>query len=484
MHKFNSYLDNKYKSTNLISDPIYSSIKFTSPIVNSIDETTERDLIDNQWLQRLRKIHQLQSTFWVFPSAENSRFIHSLGTMHLAGEFGRHLYSDLKENFKEECPSPNFIEEFLRVCGLLHDIGHGPFGHMFDESYLKHKFNGLNHEKIGAKIIKEKLKKIIIKIKRSPNGFFNKGEVIVPEYICFVINKSDKYQKFFPKWLKALRCLFCGKFFTVDNLDYVLRDSYFTGYSRDPIKVDRILFYTSINKEGLVFASPGRNTLKQFLNLKVDLYNSVYFHRTVRAIDLAIDSIFYKTMEKICNFNPLDNLDKYLDITDWDLFNVCKEWLKSDSPDEKELGIKWQQILLRQKIWFVAFEKEIKINIGSESIALFLSKFLDLKEIENNLNTKLKDKVGIKNVRDIAIAVDTQKQDPRPLKMEFDEKMKIFDNKTCTIEEKRILDWISDIPVKIIIFRVYTNSKKYISEIAEISNDMISKFESSITTNI
>lgn len=481
MYNFNKYLDNKYKSLNLISDPIYGSIEFTSPVPASSDEKCERDLIDNKWLQRLRKIHQLQSTFWVFPSAENSRFIHSLGTMHLAGEFGKHLYKDLKENFKDECPSPNFIEEFLRICGLLHDIGHGPFGHMFDESYLKHQFNGLNHEKISCKIIKEKLDEIIVKIKRSPSGFFNKGEFIVPEYICYVINKSDKYKKSFPKWLKALRCLFCGRFFTIDNLDYVLRDSYFTGYSRDPIKIDRILFYTSINKEGLVFASPGRNTFRQFINLKIDLYNSVYFHRTVRAIDLAIDSIFYKTMEKFCNFNPLDNLDEYLEITEWDLFNICKEWSKSVDKDEKELGIRWQDILMRKKFWFVAFEREI--NIGSESVALLLEQ-LTFKEIENKINERLKEKIGIESFNEVAITVDTKMQDPRPLGMEFEEKMKIFDNKTRTIEEKRIFDWINDIPVKIIIFRVYTDNKKYINEVTGISNDLMSKFKPSITTNI
>ncbi|MDD5689861.1 MAG: HD domain-containing protein [Caldisericia bacterium] len=483
MDIFSKYLDNKYKAVNLISDPIYGTIRFTSPISTSSDGKCERDLIDNKWLQRLRKIHQLQSAFLVFPSAENSRFIHSLGTMHLAGEFGRHLYKDLKENFEEECPSQNFIEEFLRICGLLHDVGHGPFGHMFDESFLKGKFNGLNHEKIGCEIIKKELGEIIVKIKRGPNGFFNEGEIIEPEHICYVINRSNKWKKSYPKWLKSLRCLFCGKFFTVDNLDYVLRDSYFTGYSKDPINLDRILFYTSIDKDGLVFASPGRNTFRQFINLKIDLYNSVYFHRTVRAIDLSIDSIFYKTMERFCNFNPLDNLDKYLEITEWDLFNIIKEWLKSVEEDERELGIKWQDILQRKKLWFVAFENEIKINIDNKNNAVLLW-YSEFKEIENKINERLKKKIGTEEFNKIAVTIDTEKQDPRPLSMEFEGTMKIFDNKTCAIEKKKIFDWISDIPVSIIILRVYTNSKKYINEIAEISNDIMSKPNSYISTNI
>ncbi|MBM3701328.1 MAG: HD domain-containing protein [Actinobacteria bacterium] len=484
MDEFSNYLDTKYKSTNLITDPIYGSIRFTTPFSDSNDERTERDLIDNKWLQRLRKIHQLQSAFWVFPSAENSRFLHSLGTMHLAGKFARSLYYDLRENFKTDCPSQNFIEETLRICGLLHDIGHGPFGHIFDESFLKHKFKGLNHEKIGSKIIKEELSFIIENIKRSPNGSFNSGEKIDPKHICYIIDKSAVYQESFPKWIKALKCLFCSKFFTVDNLDYVLRDSYFTGYSRDPLRIDRILFYTSLNTDGLVFASPGRNTFKQFMGLKIDLYNSVYFHRTVRSIDLAIDSIFYETMDKICYFNPLENLKDYFYITEWDLFNTCKEWVESDDFVEKELGNKWQKILLREKLWFVAFEKEFKINSSRDNESLFFSQFIDLKNIEENINNKLIAQFGQEELKDIVITVDTQTQDPRPLNLEYEESMKIFDNKTGSIEEKRVYEWLSDIPVRIIIFRVYTNNKKYINEIAEITNALMHKYDSPFSTNI
>jgi len=484
MNNLSEYLDYKYKSINIISDPIYNSIKFTAPS-SSIDiETTERDLIDNKWLQRLRKIHQLQSTFWVFPSAENSRFIHSLGTMHLAGEFGKHLYNDLKINFSDSCPSINFIEEFLRICGLLHDIGHGPFGHKFDSSFLEIKFNGLNHEKISSKIIEEKLRKLIIAIKRSPSGLFNEGEVINPIHISYIINKSAKYKNDFPKWLRALKALFCGQFFTIDNLDYVLRDSYFTGYSKDPLKVDRILFYTSINKEGLIFSSQGKNTFKQFINLKTDLYNSIYFHRTVRAIDLAIDSVFYKTMEKICDFNPINNLDKYLKVTEWDLFNICSNWINSDNQDEKELGIKWCKILNREKTWFVAFDKEIKIGYSQNNESLFFSQFINIKEVENKIYSALKEKFNEKNIENVAISIDTPSLDPRPLEVSLEEKMKIFNNNIDIIEEKRIFEWISDIPVRIINFRVYTNNKDYIKDIAEISESLLSKYMPSYSTNI
>src|SRR3989337_310468 len=113
-----------YQGTALMADPIYSYISFTTPIDNK--EKAEKDLIDTPWMQRLRRIHQLQSAWWVYPSAEHSRFQHSLGAMHLAGEFTRHLYPSLRKVLGEECPSAPFIEEYIRVTGLLHALGPGP----------------------------------------------------------------------------------------------------------------------------------------------------------------------------------------------------------------------------------------------------------------------------------------------------------------------------------------------------------------------
>ena len=126
--------DNEYEGTALIADPIHRYIQFTVP--QKKGEVTEKALIDSPWVQRLRYIYQLQSARWVYPSAEHSRFQHSLGAMHLAGEFAKHLYPSLRKVLGDECPSAPFIEEYMRVTGLLHDIGHGPFGHFFDDNFL------------------------------------------------------------------------------------------------------------------------------------------------------------------------------------------------------------------------------------------------------------------------------------------------------------------------------------------------------------
>src|SRR3954465_8850855 len=114
-----------YAGTALIADPIHRYIEFTEPQVK--DEITEKALIDSPWMQRLRYIYQLQSARWVYPTAEHSRFQHSRGAMHPAGEFARHLSPSLKRVLGDECPSAALVEEYMRMTGLLHDVGHGPF---------------------------------------------------------------------------------------------------------------------------------------------------------------------------------------------------------------------------------------------------------------------------------------------------------------------------------------------------------------------
>src|ERR1051325_207900 len=161
-----SFIDSEFDGTSLIADPILRYIQFTVP--QSRGEVTEKALIDSPWVQRLRYIYQLQSALWVYPSAEHSRFQHSLGAMHLAGEFAKHLYPSLHKVLGDECPSAAFIEEYMRVTGLLHDIGHGPFGHFFDDNFLSN-YN-LTHEDLGQTIIQKHLGDIISQLGRSPSG--------------------------------------------------------------------------------------------------------------------------------------------------------------------------------------------------------------------------------------------------------------------------------------------------------------------------
>ena len=121
-----------YDGAALLGDPVHGYISFTTP--RAPGEKTEKDSSTRRGCSASGRIYQLQSARWVYPSAEHSRFQHSLGAMHLAGKFAHHLYPSLKAAVPD-CPSLPFIEEVLRVAGLIHDIGHGPFGHFFDDNF-------------------------------------------------------------------------------------------------------------------------------------------------------------------------------------------------------------------------------------------------------------------------------------------------------------------------------------------------------------
>ncbi len=168
-----------YEGMALLADPLYGYIQFTVPAAAGPTEPTEKDLMDSPWLQRLRRIHQLQSTWWLYPAGEHSRFQHVLGVMHMADRFADQLYPSLRQLFPR-CPSRNLVKELLRVTGLVHDVGHGPFSHFFDENFLGGY--GLNHEALGQQIVLQKLAPAIRGVRRGPDGPFAPGESLDPQH--------------------------------------------------------------------------------------------------------------------------------------------------------------------------------------------------------------------------------------------------------------------------------------------------------------
>lgn len=426
----------------LIADPIHSYISITVPYDNPDNsEMTEKDLIDSPWVQRLRFILQLQSAHWVYPGAEHTRFQHSLGTMHLGGRFISRLYPSLRQTFPD-LPSYNYMEAFIRVTALLHDVGHGPFCHFFDHHFL-HQFH-LTHEILGQHIIRDELGDVIRRIRRSPSGPFSPGEVLNPDHIAFLIQKHPrKSRKGLPKWLVALQPLI-GGIYTPDNCDYVLRDSYMCGVAIGPVDIERLLHYTFFSSHGLTIHQTGLAALQMFLQARLYLYTNVYYHRTTRAIDIHLQEIFLQTMKILFPHNPLHCLTKFLHLTDWSFLESVRTWYKSRSKPKQRLGREWDEILRRRVKYKMAFSALLPIPSAHSS--------LQPDTFRSRMQKALPARISPKDFH-----IDFAHKDPRPVNLlnmgNF--QIYVYNSGTDLIEKDILHRYLRHLPARMITLRIF-----------------------------
>lgn len=461
-----------YDGCALIADPIHDYVTFTVPFDRADPtECTEKDLIDSPWVQRLRYIFQLQSARWVYPSAEHSRFVHSLGTMHVAGRFARHLYPFITEVVRN-VPSINYVEELLRVTALCHDIGHGPFCHFFDDNFLVRY--GLSHERLGQIIIRDHLGPLIRKIRRSPHGPFAKGEELDPAHIAHLILKEKgKDSSRIPEWLRYLQPVVSGSY-TGDNLDYVLRDSYMCGVAVGPVDLDRLIHYTLITPQGFTIHKTGLPALQMFLTTRMYLYSNVYFHRTTRAIDIHLRDIFGDSMRLLFPYDPSRHMDRYLHLTDWSLLEEVRRWGSSRNATRRRLAGEWQRILGRDVKWKMAYATVLK-ETGQERGMDFPSH----TEFERQIRRALP-----KSLARVPFRVDMAPLDPRP--DPHDQRgtpLFVYDPGTKGVSREPLEEFLDLLPTRLVQFRIYALDHEHDQALSRATADVLNRRAPVMHTN-
>lgn len=468
-----------FDSHSLSHDPVHGYIAFTSPGARADeDEVTERHLIDHPWIQRLRQIHQLQTAWWVFPSAEHTRFQHVLGAMHLASRATDALYESLREacaELRSDVPSRGYVESLLRLAALLHDVGHGPFGHFFDQYFLADYH--LTHETLGAEIIRRELAEPIRRLRRSPYSKLADHESLDPEHVAtLIVRPQDGQQEQLPDWLRLLRALFCG-LYTLDNMDFVLRDAYMSGYNVRAFDLDRLLHYSFFTPKGLTLHERGLGALVRFISVRAELFHAIYFHRTVRAIDLTLRDVFQDSKNELFPGNPLDHLQQYRQLTEWSLLAKVTGWPKSSEPRLRELGQRWAQLLHRQIPWKLICERTVVFTAGqSEQASIFSDEAFFERAVRNQLPAPL---------RNLPLRCDPARHVHRPgAHTPAAGQNYLYDPATDQVRRLEDRDLFRQIPQSYRVCRIYAQTTEHRAELAAAMDRLLKGQQADDATNM
>lgn len=286
-----------------IRDPVHGYIKITEP---------ERDVIDTPFVQRLRRIHQLAGAYMVYPGAVHTRFDHVTGAMHVAGEIAEalSLWMDL---------TPDQVQE-IRLAALLHDVGHGPFSHTFEEVLADRTTT--THEDISERIIRES----------SINDTLNRHGFSPRKMSAFAVGKQSAKPPFMNEVIAG------G--LSADIMDYLLRDSYFTGVEYGKVDVQRVINSLRVADKHLALDNAGLYAFEALLLARYQMFKAVYFHRTVRAAELMLVNSM-KLADSTLHLTDLSDINDYLEMTDERILHdlVCLDPATPDQKQARELAL-------------------------------------------------------------------------------------------------------------------------------------------------
>ena len=380
----------------ILNDPIYGFTTIPNELIF--------DLIEHRYYQRLRRITQLGLTYLVYPGAYHTRFHHALGAMHLMQKAIKTLQSKGQEVSEEE-------ETAVLIAILLHDIGHGPFSHALENSIV----NGINHEHISMMIMD-----------RLNVEFDGKLSLAIQIF-------QNKYPKLFLHQLISSQL-------DVDRLDYLKRDSFYSGVSEGVINSDRIISMFNVSKGELVVDAKAIYSVEKFIIARRLMYWQVYLHKTVLSAEFSLVEVlkrakylvqegadlfatsalkeFLKNNHNVNDFNSNDSLlDLFCQLDDFDIMTSIKEWTKHE---DKVLSLLSEKIiqrkLLKIELQDQPFEEEYIEQIRNKTETFYQlnpsesKHFVFSKKINNKAYNPTKDKINLLykdgSIVDIAEAAD------------------------------------------------------------------------------
>jgi hypothetical protein len=275
-----------------IKDPVHGYVYITE---------AEKQLLDSYPVQRLHRLRQLAGSEFVYSGANHTRFEHSIGVMYLAGK--------LTEN---QNISPLLSEEeiqIVRMASLLHDVGHGPFSHIFE--YLLVKFLKKTHEDMTRWLIqKSELRDLISGLgydadsvaKLAVGELRRKGKAFLDQVIQSAVD--------------------------VDKLDFVVRDTYHTGAEYGYVDVFRLIHMLDVLGENLAVDVGAMSALESFVLARLESFRSIYFHRVGRAAQIMLATAMEKAKDEL-SLVEFDSPEDYLALNDYTVWTKLKECEKS-----------------------------------------------------------------------------------------------------------------------------------------------------------
>lgn len=316
----------------IINDPVYGFLRFPEAEVIKV--------IEHPWFQRLRNIKQMGMAHLVYPGAVHTRLHHSLGACHLMGKALDELQAKSFTTSKEECIA-------ARLAALLHDVGHGPYSHS-----LEHTIVNVHHEKL-SRLIMQRMNKDLGGVLDTAIHIFDRS---YPRHYLHQLVSSQ---------------------LDVDRMDYLNRDSFFTGVSEGVIGYDRILQMLTVRDNELMVEEKGVHSVEKFIIARRLMYWQVYLHKTVlgaemllinilkRAKELASEGadlfatptfkyFLYKNLTEDDFLNDPQHLEKYCQLDDTDVSASIKVW---QTHEDKILSELCKMLILR-KLYKIIFNPQ------------------------------------------------------------------------------------------------------------------------------